>query len=67
MCDEWLEIKRHNRWSRAVVHFVIDRASLFADHRISGRSIRAKYRHVRTICEQTVDKSLTNFNSSSSK
>ena len=55
MYDEWLEIKRHNRLSRAVVHFVIDRASLFADHRISGRSIRAKCRHFRTICEQTVD------------
>ena len=34
---------------QALVHFVIDRASLFADHRISGRPIRAKYKHFRTI------------------
>ena len=35
--------------SQALVHFVIDRASLFADHRISGLPIRAKYKHYGTI------------------
>ena len=43
MYDE--EIKRDNRLSQALVHFVIDRASLFTDHRISGLPIRAKYKH----------------------
>ena len=33
------------------------RASLFTDHKISVLPIRAKYRHVSTICEQTVDNS----------
>ena len=28
-----------------LVHFVIDRASLFTDHRISGLPIRAKFKH----------------------
>ena len=37
------------RLSEALVHFVIDRASLFTDHRISGRPILAKYKHFRTI------------------
>ena len=36
------EVKRDNRLSQASVHFVIDRASLFTDHGISGRPIRAK-------------------------
>ena len=31
-----------DRLSLALVHFVIDRASLFTDHGISGRPIRAK-------------------------
>ena len=43
------EINRFNRLSQALVHFVMDRASLFTDHRISGREIRAKYKHFRTI------------------
>ena len=29
--------------SQALVHFVMDRASLFTDHRISGRPILAKF------------------------
>ena len=37
------------RLSQALVHFLIDRASLFTDHRISGRPICAKYKHCRTI------------------
>ena len=36
------DIKRFRRLSQALVHFVIDRASLFTDHRISGLPIRAK-------------------------
>ena len=43
------EIERAKRSSRALVHFVTARASLFPDHRMSGLSIRAKYRHVMTI------------------
>ena len=52
--------------SQALVHFVIDRASLFTDHRISGLPIRAKYKHFRTIWEHTCDNSPTDFISSSS-
>ena len=58
MCDECEEeIKRAKRLSQDSVHFVTARASLFTDHRISGLPIRAKYRHFRTICEQTVHNS----------
>ena len=40
----WIyEINRFRRLSQALVHFVIDRASLFTDHKISCRPIRAKY------------------------
>ena len=64
----WMsEIKRDNRLSHALVHFVIDRANLFTDHRISGRPIRAKYKHFRTIWEHSFDNSPTDFNSSSLK
>ena len=61
------EIKRAKRLSQALVHFVIDRASLFTDRGISGLPIRAKYKHFRTIWEHTFDKSPTDFNSSSFK
>ena len=37
------EMNRFRRLSQALVHFVMDRASLFTDHRISGRPIRAKF------------------------
>ena len=64
----WMkEIKRDNRLSHALVHFVIDRASLFTDHRMSGLPIRVKYKHLRTIWEHTFDNSPTDFNSSSFK
>ena len=43
----------------------MDRANLITDHRISGRPIRAKYKHFRTIWEHTCDKSPTEFISSS--
>ena len=51
------EINRFRRLSQALVHLVIDRASLFTDHRISGLPIRAKYKHFRTIWEHTCDNS----------
>ena len=43
------DIQRDNRLSQALVHFVIDRASLFTEHRISGLPIRAKCEHFSTI------------------
>ena len=40
----WIyQIYRFMRLSQAFVHFVIDRESLFTDHRISALPIRAKY------------------------
>ena len=64
----WMyEIKRFKRWSQALVHYVIDRASFFTDHRISGVPIRAKCKHFRTIWEQTFDNSPADLNSSSLK
>ena len=49
MCDEcMISIDSgvcHRLWSI----FVIDRASLFTDHRISGLPIRAKCKHFRSI------------------
>ena len=47
------EIKRDERLSHAFVHVVTDRASLFTEHRTSDLPIRAKYKHFKTICEQT--------------
>ena len=67
MCDECKNIKRLNRLSQALVHFVIDRARLFTDQRISGLPIRAKYKHFRTFCDDMFDNSPTDFNSSSLK
>ena len=64
----WMyEINRFRRLSQALVHFVIDRANLFTDHRISGLPIRAKYKHFRTIREHTCDSSPADFISSSLK
>ena len=39
--------------------------SLLTDHRMSGLPIRAKYKHFRTVCEQTSEKSPTDSSSSS--
>ena len=39
------EIKRATRLSKALVHFVIARASLLTDSKISGLPMRAKYKH----------------------
>ena len=61
------EINRFRRLSQALVHFVMDRASLFTDHRISGRPIRAKYKNFGAIWEHTCDNSPTDFISSSLK
>ena len=61
------EINRFKRLSQALVHFVMDRASLFTDHKISGRPILAKYKHFRTIGEHVFDNSPTDFVSSSLK
>ena len=66
MCDG-CKISSDSGLSQALVHFVIDRASLFTDHKISGRPILAKYKHFRTIWELLFDKSPTDFNSSSMK
>ena len=64
----WMyEINRFRRLSQALVHFVMDRASLFTDHRISCRSILAKYMLFRTIWEHTCDNSPTDFIASSLK
>ena len=64
----WLcEIKRRNRLPQALVHFMINCANLFTDHRTSGRPIRAMYEHFRTVWEHTFDNSPTDFNSSSLK
>ena len=49
-CDDIYEILSiQTSLSQALVHFVMDRASLFTDHKISGRPILAKYKHFRTI------------------
>ena len=61
------EINRFWRLSQALVHFVMARASLFTDHKISGLPIRAKYKHFRTIGEHAFDNSPTDFVSSSVK
>ena len=67
MCDEHMKSKRFRRLSQALVHFVIDRASLFTDHRISGLPIRAKLLHFRKVWEHTCDNSPTDFISYSLK
>ena len=64
----WIyEINRFRHLSQTLIHFMMDRASLFAVHRISGRPIRVKYKHFRTIWEHTCDNSPTDFISSSLK
>ena len=47
--DEYMKSIDSGVLSHALVHFMIDRASLFTDHRISGLPIRSKYKHFRTI------------------
>ena len=67
MYDEYMKSIDFRRLSQALVHFAIDLASLFTDHRISGLPIPAKYKHFRTIWEHTCDNSPTDFISSSLK
>ena len=58
----WMyEINRFRRLPQALVHFVIDLASLFTDHRISDLPIRSKYKHFRKIWEHTCDNSSNKF------
>ena len=58
------EIKRAKRLSQALVNFVTACAHLFTDNRMSSLPMRAKYRHCKTIWEQTSDNSPTVPNSS---
>ena len=58
------EINLANRLLEACVQFVTDRASLFTDHKMSGLPIWAKYKHFKTICEQTSHNSPTDSSSS---
>ena len=60
----WIEVNRFRRLSQALVHLVIDRASLFTDQRISGLPVRPKYTECKTIWEHTCDTSPTDFISS---
>ena len=55
------EINRFRSLSHALVHFVIDRASLFNDQRTSSLPIRAKYKTFRTIWQHTCDNSPQDF------
>ena len=65
LCDEWTRSNASRAFHKDFVHFVTARASLLTDLKISGLSIRAKYRHFRTICEHAVDKSPIDLFSSS--
>ena len=49
MYDEYMKSIDSSGLSQALVHFVMDRASLFTDHKKPGRPILAKYKHFRTI------------------
>ena len=45
MYDEYVKSIDSGFSSQALVTFLLDRASLFTDHRICGRPILAKYKH----------------------
>ena len=65
---KWMwEMNRAKRLSLALVHFVIERASLLTDRRISGLSMRSKHKHFRTIWEHTSDTCPTDSNSPQDK
>ena len=49
LCGECKEIIRATRLSQACVQRVTDLASVLTDHRMSGRPIRARYKHFKTI------------------
>ena len=61
----WMyEINLVNRLSHVWVHFVTALANLLTDDRMLGLPIRVKYKHFKTICEQTSDNSPTDSSSS---
>ena len=60
----WREFKFVCRLSGSWVQFVTDLDTLFTDHKMSGRPIRAKYKHYKTICDETSDNSRTDSSSS---
>ena len=55
LCAQRKRSKRFKSLSQGFVHLATARASIFTDHKMSGLPIRARYTHLRTICEQTVD------------
>ena len=57
-------IKRASGRSHVLVHLVTDRACLCAFHNLSGLPIRTTYKHFKTRCEHTSDKSPTGSSSS---
>ena len=57
-------IKRAERLPQTPVLFVTARAVLFTDQKLTSLSIRAKYKHFKTICEHTVDNSPSDSSSS---
>ena len=65
MCDECIyEINLAKRLSQACVPLVTGLASLWTDHILSGRPIRDKYKHFRTICEHNFENSPIDSSSS---
>ena len=53
----WNECRKLIVPAHAGVHFVTDRANLLTDHRVSGRPVRARYKHFKTTWEQTSENS----------
>ena len=62
LCDEGMNLAKP--LSPLLVQVVTDRASWFTDHGMSGLPIRAKYKHLKTMCEHTFDNSPTDSSSS---
>ena len=61
----WMKvITRAEHSSQTLVHFVTARANLFADQRMSGPPVLAKYKHFKKIRENTLENSPTVSNSS---
>ena len=55
LCNDCKRSNAPDVLSHALVRFVIARAILLTDNRISSLPMRAKYGHVRIICEHTSD------------
>ena len=62
LCDEYMKATLLVVYHMLESIFVTDLANLFTDENMSGRPIRAKYKHFKTICEQTSDNSPTDSN-----